>query len=113
MPLLLGKFQHEIDAQSTFGLSSGLLFANPVPTQHSIPNNEMDAIIAQAVLDAKESGSTGSKNTPFILERIRELTGGRTITANRALVESNVVRGTKIACELAKMQASAMAGLDQ
>lgn len=60
--------------------------------------------MAQAILDAKASGSTGSDNTPFVLARIRDLTRGQTITANRALVEANVVRGTKVACELAKLQ---------
>ena len=64
----------------------------------------MDAIIAQAVRDAEESGSTGSDNTPFILARIRDLTGGQTVKANRALIEANVVRGTKVAVELSKLK---------
>ncbi|KAI4173283.1 MAG: hypothetical protein LQ343_002994 [Gyalolechia ehrenbergii] len=99
-----------IHAQSTLGLSSGLLFANPVPAQHSVSNAQMHSVMTQAVLDAKDSGSTGSENTPFILARIRELTGGQTVTANRALVESNVIRGTKVACGLAKLRASALEG---
>ncbi|KAL8967307.1 MAG: hypothetical protein Q9197_005497 [Variospora fuerteventurae] len=93
-------------AQSALGLSSGLLFANPVPAQDSIPRSRMDVIMAQAISDAVESGSTGSDNTPFILARIRELTEGQTIKANRALIEANVLRGTKVACELAKLQAN-------
>ncbi|KAL8982285.1 MAG: hypothetical protein Q9177_005318 [Variospora cf. flavescens] len=93
-------------AQSALGLSSGLLFANPVPAQDSIPRSRMDVVMAQAVSDARESGSTGSDNTPFILARIRELTEGQTIKANRALIEANVLRGTKVACELAKLQAN-------
>lgn len=95
------------------GLSSGLLFANPIAAQHSIPKPQMDTIIAQAILDARKSGSSGSDNTPFILARIRELTGGQTITANRALVEANVARGTKVACELAKLQAGQLEDLDR
>lgn len=97
---------YRIDAQSALGLSSGLLFANPVPAQDSIPRSRMDVVMAQAVSDARESGSTGSDNTPFILARIRELTEGQTIKANRALIEANVLRGTKVACELAKLQAN-------
>ncbi|KAL8937464.1 MAG: hypothetical protein Q9216_004409 [Gyalolechia sp. 2 TL-2023] len=99
-----------IHAQSMLGLSSGLFFANPVPAQHSISNDKMNSVIAQAVLDAKDSGSTGSENTPFILARIRELTGGQSVEANRSLVESNVIRGAKVACELAKLQANVMEG---
>ena len=64
----------------------------------------MDGIIAQALHDASESGSSGSDNTPFVLRRIRELTGGTTITANSALVEANVLRGTKIAVLLAELE---------
>lgn len=90
------------------GLTSGLLFANPIPAQHSIPKPQMDAIMGQAVLDAEKSGSTGSDNTPFVLTRIRELTRGQTTTANHALVEANVVRGTKIACELANLEAESV-----
>lgn len=73
----------------------------------------MDTIMEQAILDAERSGSTGSDNTPFILAKIRELTGGRTVTANRALVESNVIRGTKVACELAKLEAQSGRSLDR
>ncbi|KAL9576351.1 MAG: hypothetical protein Q9212_007173 [Teloschistes hypoglaucus] len=94
-----------IFAQSSLGLSSGLHFANPISQEHSIPRAQMDSIIEQAILDAEKSGSTGSDNTPFILAKIRELTGGRTVTANRVLIESNVIRGTKVACELVKLEA--------
>ncbi|KAL9600727.1 MAG: hypothetical protein Q9219_002968 [cf. Caloplaca sp. 3 TL-2023] len=96
-----------IHAQLTLGLSSGVFFANPIPAQHSIPKAQMDSIMAQAILDAESAGSTGSDNTPFVLARIRELTQGQTVTANRALVEANVVRGTKVACELMKLRANA------
>ncbi|KAL8638884.1 MAG: hypothetical protein Q9226_008948, partial [Calogaya cf. arnoldii] len=93
-----------IAAQVSLPLSSGLFFANPVPSQHSIPKTRMDAIIARAILDAEKAGSTGSDNTPFILARIRELTGGQSVTANRALIEANVARGTRVALELSKLE---------
>ncbi|KAL8971866.1 MAG: hypothetical protein Q9183_000837 [Haloplaca sp. 2 TL-2023] len=92
-----------IFAQFALELSSGLHLANPIPSQHSIPKGRMDGLIGEAILEAEKSGSRGSDNTPFILSKIRELTGGQTIDANRALIESNVSRGTKIACELAKL----------
>ncbi|KAL8999200.1 MAG: hypothetical protein Q9169_001865 [Polycauliona sp. 2 TL-2023] len=93
-----------ITAQRSLSLSSGLHFANPVPSQHSIPKSQMDAIINQAILDAENSGSTGSDNTPFILARIRELTGGQSVIANRALIEANVIRGTRVAIELSNLE---------
>lgn len=64
----------------------------------------MDTIIAQALRDARESGAVGSGNTPFVLKRIREITKGESVTANRALVEANVTRGTKVAIHLANLE---------
>jgi pseudouridine-5'-phosphate glycosidase/pseudouridine kinase len=85
-------------------LQSGLFFANPIPAEHSIPKSEIDQAIEEAVQDAESQGVFGHANTPFILARIKELTGGKSIPANRALIESNVARATKVAVELAKFK---------
>ena len=63
----------------------------------------MDAVINQAIGDAEASGASGSANTPFVLKRIREITDGRSVSANRALIEANVARGTRIAVHLARI----------
>lgn len=65
----------------------------------------MDAIIAEAIRESGMAGISGHQNTPFILKRIRELTNGESVGANRALIEANVARGTRIAVELAKLEA--------
>lgn len=90
-------------AQEQLGVESGLLFANPIPEEHAIPRRDMEAAIETAVREAGEKGFTGSANTPYILKRIRELTQGRSVLANKALVQANVARAAKIAVELAKM----------
>lgn len=64
----------------------------------------MDKIIDEAVETAKAGGFQGSGNTPFILAKIKELSGGDSIPANRALIESNVKRATKVAVELSKLE---------
>ncbi len=64
----------------------------------------MDTIIAEALRHAREAGSVGSENTPFILKRIREITKGESVTANRALVEANVARGSKVAVHLSNLE---------
>ena len=64
----------------------------------------MDTIIAQALSDARDFGATGSENTPFVLKRIREITKGKSVTANIALVDANVARGSKVAVHLSKLQ---------
>lgn len=66
----------------------------------------MDKIIEEAVRLADEEGYRGSENTPFILSKIKELSGGRSVAANLALVRSNVERATKVAVELAKLEQS-------
>ena len=91
------------DASSGLPVSSGLLFANPIPEEYSIAKADMDGIIAQALHDAEQSGSIGSDNTPFVLNRIREITNGNSVKANRLLVEANVTRGTRIAVHLANL----------
>ncbi|KZF22340.1 hypothetical protein L228DRAFT_221199 [Xylona heveae TC161] len=99
-----------IHAQSSLGISSGLLFANPIPTEFSIPKSEMDVIITQALNEADQKGIIGKDNTPFILSKIKELSSGKSIPANRALIEANVRRGTAVALALAKLEERAEAG---
>ncbi|MCJ1252168.1 hypothetical protein MMC30_009407 [Trapelia coarctata] len=91
-------------AQLNLPLGSGLLFANPIPEKYSLPKAKMDNVMAEAIRLAKENGVSGSGETPFILAKIRELTEGLTVTANRALVEANVERGSKVAVQLAKLE---------
>ncbi|KAK8056904.1 hypothetical protein PG993_002131, partial [Apiospora rasikravindrae] len=84
-------------AQESLGIESGLIFANPIPEESSIPRQEMDAVIEQAVAESLSQGAQGNLNTPFILGRIRNLTEGRSVPANVALVTANVERAAKIA----------------
>ncbi|KAK0108820.1 hypothetical protein ONS96_002662 [Cadophora gregata f. sp. sojae] len=89
------------------GMHSGLLFANPIPVDYSIPKAEIDIAINQAVKEAAEQGFHGHANTPFILARIKELTKGNSLPANKALIESNVAMAARVAVELAAFRSSA------
>ena len=84
-----------------------MFLANPIPAQYSIAKVKMDAIITQAIHDAESSGSTGNDNTPFVLQRIHQATNGESASANRALVEANVARGTRVAVHLARLDKAA------
>lgn len=75
-----------------------------MPAEQSIPKGEMDTIIEEAIRLAEVEGYRGSDNTPFVLAKIKELSGGKSVIANRALVEANVKRATKVAVELAKLE---------
>ena len=81
-----------------------MFFANPIPAEYSIEKDKIDKIIAEAIDDASKKGITGHANTPFILGRIRELTGGDSILANTELIKANVARGTRLAVELQKIE---------
>ncbi|KAI0022236.1 Indigoidine synthase A like protein-domain-containing protein [Xylariomycetidae sp. FL0641] len=90
-------------AQERLGVESGLVFAEPIPKEFSIHRDEMDAIIEKAVYEATEQGIAGNENTPFILKRIRDLTEGRSVPANKALVQANVKKATKVAVEVSRL----------
>jgi hypothetical protein len=96
----------DIDAQEIFGSkrSSGVLLANPISDEFSIPKEEIDVAINQAVKEAAEQGFHGHANTPFILARIKDLTAGRSIPVNRALIQRNVEMAAKVAVELTKFR---------
>ncbi|PWY62971.1 IdgA domain protein [Aspergillus eucalypticola CBS 122712] len=93
-------------AQSQIPVSSGILLANPVPLEHSIAGSDMVHIIDEALRLADVEGYHGSDNTPFVLAKIKELSGGKSVSANRALVEANVKRAAKVAVELSKLERS-------
>lgn len=93
-----------IDANHAMKLSSGLVLANPVPEKSDLKKEEMDRIIKKALDEARQSEILGSDNTPFVLAKIKELSNGRSVIANTALVEANVARGARVAVELAKLE---------
>ncbi|MCJ1474076.1 hypothetical protein MMC13_002734 [Lambiella insularis] len=101
-----------IHAQMRLSITSGLLFANPISEEYSLPRSAMDSVMLEAIRQADQRGMSGSETTPFVLAKIRELTGGNSVQANRALVEANVIRGTKVAVELAKLELYDRSNLD-
>jgi len=68
----------------------------------------MTEIINRALLLAVQAGATGNANTPFVLNAIKELSNNRSVPANKALVEANVIRGAKVAVELSRIQRGAV-----
>jgi pseudouridine-5'-phosphate glycosidase len=87
--------------QRALNLPCGLLVANPVPAEHAASADEMEAAIAQAVRDAETQGIGGKAATPFLLSRVKTLSGGRSLAANIALIENNARLAADIAAALA------------
>ena len=79
------------------GLGSGIAVANPVPADEEMPRDEIDAVIHRALADCDERGIRGKDITPYLLGRIVELSGGRSLETNLALVRHNARVGTAIA----------------
>ncbi|MFC5550940.1 pseudouridine-5'-phosphate glycosidase [Massilia aerilata] len=85
------------------GLDGGVVVSNPVPEASSMQSDEIDAIIAQALREADQQGVKGKLVTPFLLARIKELTGGRSLVTNIALVKNNALVGAQLAVALAHL----------
>ena len=87
-------------AREELGLKGGMLVANPVPAADEIPAAEMRVHIEQATEDALRAGIRAKAVTPFVLGRMLELTGGRSLTTNIALVRNNARLAGEIAVAL-------------
>lgn len=84
-------------AKWDLGLAGGISIANPVPAEDEIPAAEIGTLIDQALSECEERGIRGKDITPFLLGRIVELSGGRSLETNIALVRSNARLGAALA----------------
>lgn len=84
-------------AKWDLGLSGGIVVANPVPDADEIPAAEMQVFIDQALADCDRLGITGKDITPYLLGRIVEITDGRSLATNIALVRHNARFGAALA----------------
>jgi pseudouridine-5'-phosphate glycosidase len=82
------------------GLQSAVLVANPVPITDAISRSEMEPMIERASKEAKQQGIHGQKLTPFLLQRISELTHGKSMRANLSLLLNNARLAAQIALAL-------------
>jgi pseudouridine-5'-phosphate glycosidase len=89
-----------VDASHRLGAQHGVLIVVPVPEEDAFPAVQAEHAIRQATIDAEARGIHGKALTPFLLERVAELTGGRTREANIALLVNSARTGGLIAREL-------------
>ncbi|HRW48968.1 MAG TPA: pseudouridine-5'-phosphate glycosidase [Caldilinea sp.] len=94
-------------AKQALGLPGGLLVAVPIPAEAEIPAAEIEPAIAQAVAEAAERGLRSAEVTPFLLSRIAELTGARSLEANLALLKNNAAVAAQIAVAVSRQVAGA------
>ena len=89
-----------IRTMEDLGLKGGIIIANPVPEEYSISVEYMNEVIEEAVRGTEKEGVKGKKLTPYLLNKIKEITGGKSLKANIELVKDNARVAAKIAYEL-------------
>lgn len=92
-----------LDAKWRMGLGGGAVIANPVPEEHAMPAESINAVIEDALAEMAEKNIRGKDTTPFLLGRIAEKTAGDSLAANIALVLNNAKLAAQIAIEYQKL----------
>jgi pseudouridine-5'-phosphate glycosidase len=86
--------------QHRLGTPGAVILAQEVAEEVAVPAGEMDAALQQALAAAEAAGVRGKAVTPFLLEAVREATGGRSLVANQALIEANAALAGQVAVAL-------------
>ena len=87
-----------IRAQRELGFPGGMLIANPIPQEYAMDKGVIDQAITQALAEASQQGIHGKETTPFLLDRVKTITGGDSLHSNIQLVYNNV----RLAAQIAK-----------
>ena len=99
-PEMLAKI---LKTQHDLGLHGGILVTNPIPEQYSMDADALNAVIDQAIAEAQEKGIHGKETTPFLLAKVKEITGGDSLEANIQLVFNNAKLAAQTAAAYAKL----------
>ena len=93
---LAAAFQAKLDR----GLKGGMLVTNPIPEEYSMPADVINRAIDQAIAEAEQKGIHGKQCTPFLLAKVKDLTGGDSLEANIQLVLNNARLAAKTAAAM-------------
>lgn len=83
-----------------FGLKGGIVVSNPIPEAYSMNEEVINSAINEALLECEKLNILGKDITPFLLAKIKEITSGKSLEANIALIKNNAFLGAKMAIEL-------------
>ena len=87
-------------AQREMGLKTGMLVTNPIPEQYSMDASKINAVIDRAVEESRALGIHGKETTPYLLAKIKDITGGDSLAANIQLVYNNAALAARTAAAL-------------
>lgn len=79
------------------GLEGSAIIANPIPEEYAMDQDYMDGLVSDALKEAEQMGISGKNLTPYMLKKVQEMTGGKSLEANIALVKSNAELAAKLA----------------
>ena len=99
-PEMLAKI---LKTQHDLGLHGGILVTNPIPERYSMDADAINAVIDQAIAEAQEKGIHGKETTPFLLAKVKEITGGDSLEANIQLVFNNAKLAAQTAVAYANL----------
>jgi pseudouridine-5'-phosphate glycosidase len=99
----LDALARAIETHSMLGLGTGVVVANPVPPEHEMPLELYEEAMAAALAEAAEQRIRGRAVTPFLLERLRHLTEGRSVFTNLALLRHNAHTAGRLAGALGRL----------
>lgn len=92
-----------LKAKWDLGLKGGMVVANPIEEQYQMDYDTINSAIENALKEADKNGIKGKESTPFLLAKVKEISGGDSLEANIMLVYNNALLGAKIAVELSKL----------
>lgn len=93
-----------LKAKWDLGLKGGMVVANPIPEEFEMDYDTINNAINAAVKEAEEKGIVGKESTPFLLAKVKEITGGSSLESNIQLVFNNAKVGARLAVELSKLK---------
>ena len=97
------EIAQRIMAKWELGLGGGVVIANPVPEADAMDQAAIDRAIEVALAEAARGGVKGKEVTPFLLARVKDLTGGESLESNIALVLNNARLAARVAAEYSKI----------
>ena len=90
--------------KQTLGLKGGMLVTNPIPEEYAMDHEVINKAIDEAIAEAQAKGIHGKETTPFLLAKVKELTGGDSLDSNIQLVFNNARLAAATACELSRLE---------
>ena len=98
------QLAHAFHVQREIGFKGGMLVTNPIPEEYSMDPAVINAAIEQALAQAREAGIHGKDTTPYLLAKVKEITGGDSLFSNIRLVYNNARLAAQTAAALAALR---------